>query len=221
MAGKHALTTDTENIPVLRHPATAPAIVTLVTVALVVGLGVLNRSSEPAPRSLATPLANGRTSTSVGDRPGSQASVREVRTQGLVLATWVDIPLVAPALAALPGPAAYTLIPGATVTTPGGDATGASSSPAPGGSTAPSGGSGSATTTAPPPATATTLPAEAPTTEAPATTLAPTTEVPTTVEAPTTVPPPTTDTTVATTSGLLGAVDGLLVEATVLLDAAL
>ena len=112
------------------HPAVAPAVVTLVAVFLVVGIGWLNRSGEPGPASLARPLANGQSSTSEGASDGDAASVRAVTpsgttsdagvvttrgTQALLLPTWMDIPLATPAIALQPE-AADTMIPGAEPT---------------------------------------------------------------------------------------------------------
>jgi hypothetical protein len=113
------------------HPAVAPAVVTLVAVFLVVGIGWLNRSGEPGPASLARPLANGQSPTSERESESDAASVRAVTpsgttsdagvvttrgTQALLLPTWMDIPLVTPAIALRPE-AADTMIPGAEATT--------------------------------------------------------------------------------------------------------
>jgi hypothetical protein len=229
---------------VVRHPAAAPTAVTLVAVLLVMGVGWLNDSSEPEPSRLATPLAAGGSysGSSRGDSGSSRgAASQQAATQGTVvviqgrqaiaLHTWMDVPLVAPAVAANPT-APHTMIPGAepTETPPPGSGSssgsGGGSTAPPGGASGSGGGSGSTATTHTPTTGNTTTPTTAsdttpttadttPTTETP-TTETPTTETPTT-ETPTTETPTTeTPTTLALDpiGGLLGAVDDLVGDVT-------
>lgn len=219
----------------LRHPAAAPTGVTLVAVLLVIGAGWLSESGEPGPSRLATPLAAGGSYSggSSGDGgPGRAAASQEAAAEGTVvelsgrraiaLHTWLDVPLVAPAMAANPL-APYAMIPGAepTTRTPSGSGTGSTTGT--GGSSTSSGSGGSTVTTLTPttvtPPTTETPTTETPTTAPPPTTQTPTTETPTTetptTETPTTAPPDTLPT--EPVGGLPGAVDGVVDEVTGLL----
>lgn len=219
------------------HPAAAPAIVTLVAVVLVVGIGWLNRSGEPGPAALARPLANGESSAD-GGTVGDAASVREVTPSGVtsdtgvvttrgstavLLPTWMDIPLVAPAIAVRPE-AVQALIPGAEPTTvPPSSGSGSGTGSGAGGTTAPTA-SGPTVTQPGTLPTATTQPAVTvpptsapPTTEPPPPTTEPPTTAPPTTEPPTTELPPTTDLPPPTDTGLLDVVDDLLGDVTGLL----
>lgn len=220
------------------HPAAAPAIVTLVAVALVIGIGWLNGSGEPGPASLARPMADGELPGGGGPARGGAASLREVTPAGVtsdagvvstrgatavVLPTWMDIPLVAPAIAVRPE-AVDTMIPGAEPTAvPPTGGSGPGPGPGSGGTTVPTTSAPTVTrpstvpaTTTPP--TVTVPPTTAPpTTQPTATTVTPTPE-PTTTLLPTTVPTPTTEAPTPTGgTGLLDVVDGLLGDVTGLL----
>jgi hypothetical protein len=219
MAGKHALkkpneakhdtkdrTVDATTVArVLKHPAAAPTAVTVVAIALVMGMGWLNRTSEVGPAALATPLGEGRRTTGEvqaddgqpGGPTGTTGPVLATRGRRAVLVpTWMDLPLVTPALAVQPD-AIGMLIPGAQPTAfpaPGagsgsgssGSGTGTTGTTQAGtGTTAGPGGGGTTVTTG----TSTTNPPDiTPTTQPPDTT--PATDPPDTTE-----PPPTTDTT--------------------------
>lgn len=248
MAGKHALktpieanqdtkdrTVDTTTVArVLKHPAAAPTAVTVVAIALVMGMGWLNRTSEVGPGSLATPLAQGRSATSDG-RTDDEADGRDpTDTTGPVLATrgrravlvptWMDLPLVTPALAVQPD-AIGTLIPGAEPTafpapgsgsgsgssgtgTTGTTQAGTGTTTGPGGGTTVTTGTSGTSTTNPPDTTPTTQPPDTtPVTDPPDTT-----EPPPTTDT-TTEPPPTTETIPPASEqpdGLLDVVDDLL-----------
>lgn len=231
---------------VLKHPAAAPTAVTVVAVALVLGLGWLNRSSGVGPASDARPLAEGEAintesieANQAGDGSGNDerilgeafvADAPLVPTRGrqaVAVPTWLDIPLVAPAYAVRPD-AAYTLIPGAVPTTVTGE------TPS-GGVGAGGGGSSGSTTSTTRPGTGTTRPStgstsstttpDSPTTSQPPDTT-PTTETPTTqppdttptTETPTTQPPDTTVPPDPGGGGLLAAVDDLVDNLTDVLE---